>query len=154
MFCHLSFVIYHFPMLFFQARFLDLIRRGCKTQTIRLWQYPRVKVGQRAYVPGLSPARLLITAVDPLPSLAALTAADARADGFTTCRQLRAEIARLYKGVTGRQLYRVRFQYLPTAPKMSKPAPHRQSSPSSAAARARRRQLARFLRALDPAKAR
>jgi hypothetical protein len=141
-------------MLFFQARYLDLIRRGRKSQTIRLWRHPRVKVGQRAYVPGLAPARLLITAVDVLPSLAALTAADARADGFATCRQLRAEIARLYKGVTDRQLYRVRFKYLPTAPKNSKPAPHRQSSPAPAAAHTRRRQLARYLRALDPAKIR
>lgn len=33
-------------MLFFQRQFLDLIRIGTKTQTIRLWRYPRVKIGQ------------------------------------------------------------------------------------------------------------
>jgi hypothetical protein len=137
-------------MLFFQAKFLDLIRRGRKTQTIRLWRRPRVKVGQSAYVPGLAPARLLITAVDALPSLRALTAADARADGFTNCRALRAEIARLYKGITGRQLFRVRFQYVPNAPKNAKPAPHPKPSRSHPPAKTRRRQLARFLRALDP----
>jgi hypothetical protein len=141
-------------MLFFQSRYLALIRSGRKTQTIRLWTRPRVKVGQRAYVPGLAPpgapARLLITSIDTLPSVNALTAADARADGFATCRRLRAEIARLYPGITGRRLYRIRFQYLPHAPKKPKPAPHRQSSRSRPATKTRRRQLARFLRALDP----
>jgi hypothetical protein len=99
-------------MLFFKARFLELIRAGRKRQTIRIWERARVKVGQVAYVPGLGAHRLRITAVDPIVRLADLTAADAEADGFRSCRAMLAEIRRLYPAAVreGRQIYRIRFK--------------------------------------------
>jgi hypothetical protein len=47
------------PMFLFKKRFLDAIRRGEKTQSIRLWKHRRMKAGQRSYVPGAGPIRVL-----------------------------------------------------------------------------------------------
>ena len=99
-------------MLLFKKRFLDAIRRGEKTQTIRLWKHRRMKAGQRSYVPGAGPIR--VVAVDEV-SLDQLTDADARPDGFETADQLRAEVARLYPQqlAQGYRAYRVRFELVP-----------------------------------------
>jgi hypothetical protein len=99
-------------MLLFKKRFLDAIRRGEKTQTIRLWKHRRMKAGQRSYIPGAGPIRVL--AVDEV-SLDQLTDADARPDGFDSADQLRAEIARLYPQqiAGGCRAYRVVFELLP-----------------------------------------
>ena len=99
-------------MLLFKKRFLDAIRRGEKTQTIRLWKHRRMKAGQRSYVPGAGPIRVL--AVDEV-SLAELTDADARPDGFASADQLREEIARLYPGQSAGdyRAFRVVFELLP-----------------------------------------
>jgi hypothetical protein len=98
-------------MLFFKRQFLPAIRRREKTQTIRLWKRPRVKAGQRSYIPGVGYIR--ITAVDEV-QLESLTDADALPDGFATADQLRAEIARLYPGPQQADLkaFRVRFHLL------------------------------------------
>jgi hypothetical protein len=99
-------------MLLFKKAFLPAIRRGEKTQTIRLWKHRRMKAGQRSYVPGAGPIR--VTAVDEI-RLDELTDADARPDGFETADQLRSEIARLYPAQTEREYraYRVVFELLP-----------------------------------------
>jgi len=99
-------------MLLFKKRFLDAIRRGEKTQTIRLWKHRRMKAGQRSYIPGAGPIRVL--AVDEV-SLDQLTDADARPDGFDSADQLREEIARLYRPeVAGAyRAFRVLFELLP-----------------------------------------
>jgi hypothetical protein len=97
-------------MLLFKRHFLALIRSGRKRQTIRLWKSPRVRVGQAAFAPGLG--RILITAVETLASLTALTRADARADGFATRKALLEEIHRLYDPLPkDRRIFRIRFQY-------------------------------------------
>jgi hypothetical protein len=98
-------------MLFFQRQFLPAIRRGEKTQTIRLWKYRRVRAGQRSYVPGAGYIR--ITAVDEV-QLESLTDDDAVPDGFATADELRAEIARLYPGPQRAELkaFRVCFHLL------------------------------------------
>jgi hypothetical protein len=46
-------------MLLLKKRFLDPIRRGEKTQTIRLWKHRRMKPGQRSYIPRAGPIRVL-----------------------------------------------------------------------------------------------
>ena len=99
-------------MLLFKKRFLDAIRRGEKTQTIRLWKHRRMKAGQRSYVPGAGPIRVL--AVDEV-ALDQLSDADARPDGFDSADQLRQEIARLYPGqmAGGYRAFRVVFELLP-----------------------------------------
>ena len=99
-------------MLLFKKRFLDAIRRGEKTQTVRLWKHRRMKAGQRSYIPGAGPIRVL--AVDEV-SLDQLTDADARPDGFDSADQLRQEIARLYPGESAarHRAFRVVFELLP-----------------------------------------
>lgn len=99
-------------MLLFKKKFLDAIREGTKTQTIRLWPRRQMKAGQRSYIPGIGYIR--ITDVDAV-ELAELTDEDAVPDGFATADALRAEIKELYseKLATGYQAYRVLFYVLP-----------------------------------------
>ncbi|HVX83697.1 MAG TPA: ASCH domain-containing protein [Phycisphaerae bacterium] len=97
-------------MLLLKRHLVTLVREGKKRQTIRLWTRPLLRPGQISYTPGLG--RMLITAVDILPSLEALTEADARADGFASLRELRGEITRIYgPRVKGRTIYRIRFDW-------------------------------------------
>ena len=98
-------------MLLFKKKFMPAIRAGEKVQTIRLWKYCRMKVGQRSYIPGAGYIR--VTTVEPV-ELATLTDDDARPDGFDTADALRAEIDALY-GVPlpdGVRAYRVLFELL------------------------------------------
>lgn len=39
-------------MLLFKRKVLPAIRRGEKTQTIRLWRWRLMRAGQRSYIPG------------------------------------------------------------------------------------------------------
>jgi hypothetical protein len=96
-------------MLLFKKQFLPAIRRGEKTQTIRLWKCRHMKAGQRSYIPGAGHIRII--AVDEV-RLEELTDADALPDGFSTAEQLRAEIARLYPVDAGGQYraFRVAFE--------------------------------------------
>lgn len=98
-------------MLLFKKKFLDLIRRGEKTQTIRIWPHRKLRLGQRSYIPGVGYIR--ITAVDAV-GLADLTDDDATLDGFARLQELHDEIHRLYPdGLTdGQQAFRVRFSLL------------------------------------------
>jgi hypothetical protein len=101
-------------------------------------------------VPGLG--RVRIITVERLPSLAALTRADALADGFTTRREMLAEIRRLYAGATGRAVYRVRFVWKsgpqPRHAQRAQPLETRNSTRETR--KSRRRQLARFIQSLPP----
>jgi hypothetical protein len=98
-------------MLLFKKKFLPAIRRGEKTQTIRLWKHRRMKPGQRSYIPGAGHIR--VTAIDEV-SLEGLTDADARPDGFATADDLRAEITRLYPAQLsqGYLAYRIVFELI------------------------------------------
>ena len=62
-------------MLLFKKKFLQAIRSGEKTQTVRLWPFCRMRSGQRSYIPGVGYIR--IDAVDEV-ELAHLTDDDAR----------------------------------------------------------------------------
>ena len=99
-------------MLLFKKKFLDAIRSGRKTQTIRLWSVCRFRAGQRSYIPGVGYIR--ITAVDRVP-LNELTEPDAVLDGFASLAELRAELESLYvkQLKSGSNVYRVRFAILP-----------------------------------------
>ena len=100
-------------MLLFKKKFLDQIRNGEKTQTIRLWEYRRMKPGQRSYIPGIG--YIAVTCVEPV-ELAQLTDADALLDGFPSADMLRAEIRDLYAADTRKELFpfRVRFSVYPS----------------------------------------
>jgi hypothetical protein len=99
-------------MLLFKKKFLEAIRSGEKSQTIRLWGRPRLSSGQRSYIPGVGYIR--IQAVDPI-ALDDLTDADALPDGFPTADALRAEIQSIYSQYPnkGQQAYRIRFVLAP-----------------------------------------
>lgn len=99
-------------MLLFKKKFLQAIRAGEKTQTIRLWKYRRMRAGQRSYIPGVGYIR--VTVVEEV-ELARLTDADARPDGFETADLLRAELARLYPKqlAEGYRAYRIVFELMP-----------------------------------------
>jgi hypothetical protein len=105
-------------MLLFKKKFMDAIRAGEKTQTVRLWKYRRMRPGQRSYIPGAGYVR--IQAVDEV-TLAELTDEDARLDGFASADALRAEIAALYPNqlAAGYRAYRVRFAIAPGEVKKS-----------------------------------
>lgn len=96
-------------MLLFKKKFLDAIRGGTKTQTIRLWKHRRMRAGQRSYIPGVGPIR--ITAVEQV-DVDGLTDADAVPDGFATARALQSELRSIYgqQLASGHQAYRVVFQ--------------------------------------------
>lgn len=99
-------------MLLFKKKFLPAIRAGTKTQTIRVWQYRRMRTGQRSYIPGAG--HIAVISVEPV-ELAALTDADAPPDGFATVDELRSELAALYAEqiAAGWSAYRVVFQLAP-----------------------------------------
>jgi hypothetical protein len=99
-------------MLLFKKKFLDAIRRGEKTQTIRLWKFRRMRAGQRSYIPGAGYIEVL--AVDEV-ALHALSDDDARPDGFPSADALRGEIQQLYPTqlADGQRAYRLTFRVLP-----------------------------------------
>lgn len=99
-------------MLLFKKKFLDQIRRGEKTQTIRLWDHRRMKPGQRSYIPGVG--YIAIVSVEPV-ELAQLTDADAVLDGFPTAELLRKEIRSLYAADVRKKFtpFRIRFSVYP-----------------------------------------
>ena len=97
-------------MLLLKRHLVELVRRGKKRQTIRLWSKPLLRVGQISYTPGLG--KMKITAIDQLPSLNALTEADAKADGFDSLAALKAEIKKIY----GPDISRILNAPRPTTP--------------------------------------
>ncbi|MCC6124042.1 MAG: ASCH domain-containing protein [Pirellulales bacterium] len=99
-------------MLLFKKKFLEAIRAGEKTQTIRLWKYCRMRAGQRSYIPGAGYIR--VTGIAEV-RLDALTDEDARPDGFDSADLLREEINRLYPRqlAEGYKAFKISFQILP-----------------------------------------
>ena len=96
-------------MLLFKRKFLDDIRRGAKTQTIRLWKHRMMRSGQRSYIPGVGPIH--ITSVEEV-EISALTDADAIPDGFPTAAALQKELRTIYgeRLRNGHQAFRVVFR--------------------------------------------
>lgn len=96
-------------MLLFKKKFLDAIRSGEKTQTVRLWKHRRMRAGQRSYIPGAG--YIEVETVDEV-RLEDLTDEDARRDGFASAALLRSELAELYREQlsAGYRAYRVIFR--------------------------------------------
>jgi hypothetical protein len=95
-------------LLLFKKRFVESIRTGQKRTTIRRWDRPRVFAGRRAFSPGVG--WLLIEAIEVV-ALRELSAADAKADGFVTAREMRRELKEIYptEKSDGKRWFRVRF---------------------------------------------
>jgi hypothetical protein len=152
------------PQLLFKRRFLDSIRRGIKTTTLRRWKSARVYPGARAHVQGLG--WLKIISCNQIEQ-ASLTHADARADGFESLKDLLNTLKKIYpkQAGDGRQLYRVAFKCEKTDPsprpspkpgaKSPKrtPKPHaKKAAPSDTPKKTARKRLATRIRAdLDKA---
>ena len=107
-------------MLLFKKKFLDAIRSGAKTQTIRLWPRRQMRAGQRSYIPGVGYIRVSEVAAVELEEL---TDADALPDGVATAGALRREIQTLYaeKIAGGYQAFRVVFFVLPPEEQVKHP---------------------------------
>ena len=99
-------------LLLFKKKFLPAIRSGEKTQTIRLWNCPRMRTGQRSYIPGAGYIHVIEVATIQLESL---QDEDAVPDGFGTADALRSELEALYAEqlAAGWQAYRIRFELVP-----------------------------------------
>ena len=99
-------------MLLFKKKFLESIRSGEKTQTIRFWDRCRMKPGQRSYIPGIG-----YISIDDVQAveLDRLTDADAVPDGFETAELLRHELRTIYTEeiAKGFLAYRIRFSVFP-----------------------------------------
>ena len=98
-------------MLLFKKKFLEAIRAGRKTQTIRVWKHRMMRSGQRSYIPGAG--YIHVASVDEV-DLARLTDADALPDGFDSAHALRSELTTLYAAqlAAGQRVYRVCFTVL------------------------------------------
>jgi len=98
-------------MLLFKKKFLEAIRTGEKTQTVRLWKACRFRTGQLSYVPGVGYIRISDVAAIRLDEL---TDDDAKLDGFPSAAALLTEIHTLYaeRLNEGFQAYRLRFTRL------------------------------------------
>ena len=94
--------------LFFKKPLQIAIVEGRKRTTIRRWQRPRVRAGQRAYAPGVG--WLAIEWVEPI-ELGALRDEDAAADGFANLAELLRVLRELYPDLSsdGKQWFRVRL---------------------------------------------
>ena len=100
-------------MLLMKKRFFEDIRSGRKTTTLRYWRWCRVRPGSVHVVPGLGRARIeSVECVRPED----LADKDARADGFENLPALMGALESLYppEQRDGRELYHVRFTYLPS----------------------------------------
>jgi hypothetical protein len=96
-------------MLLFKKKFLDAIRTGRKTQTVRVWKRRYVRAGQLSYTPGVGKIR--IVSIDEV-ALDELDEQDALRDGFDDVEQLVAEIQNLYaeRLENGYRVFRIRFE--------------------------------------------
>lgn len=96
-------------MLLFKKKFLDDIRSGKKTQTIRLWKFRHMRSGQRSYIPGVGPIH--VTSVEPV-EIDELTDADAQPDGFLSAAELQNELRTIYgpRLLDSHQAFRIVFE--------------------------------------------
>src|SRR4051812_4479977 len=79
--------------LLFKKRFVEAIRAGEKTTTIRRWPTCRLNAGERVFSQGIG--YLIVESAKPI-DLKRLRRTDARADGFETLAELREALHAFY----------------------------------------------------------
>ncbi|MGD0462783.1 MAG: ASCH domain-containing protein [Tepidisphaeraceae bacterium] len=148
------------PQLLFKRQFIDSIRRGTKTSTLRRWKYARLHPGTRASVPGVGWLRILSCRRVEQKDL---TSADATADGFKSLKELLDTLRELYprQDDDGRHWYRVAFERedAPSTPSPVSQVPNKapdkapeKPTPAVSRKKTARKRLARRIRAdLDKA---
>src|SRR5579872_5735862 len=94
--------------ILFKREFKDAIRKGIKTTTLRRWKSRRVRAGSRAHSPGIGWLNILSCEKVDLKDL---TAADARADGFKSLKDLLNTLAQIYPDCAsdGRHWFKIVF---------------------------------------------
>jgi hypothetical protein len=94
--------------LFFKKPLQLAIREGRKRTTIRRWDRARLRAGQEAFAPGVG--WLAIERIDEI-ELSILGEGDAKADGFSSLRELRRALRDLYPNHAkdGKRWFRVSF---------------------------------------------
>ena len=117
------------PQILFKRQFIDAIRRGEKTTTLRRWKSCHLSAGSRAFAPGVGWLRIL--SCDEI-KLKDLTCDDARADGFASLTALLTTLGKIYPKhkSDGRSWYRVVFQPETKEPMPLKPPPPRDARKS------------------------
>jgi len=98
------------PQLFFKKIFLDAIRTGRKTTTLRRWAKCRIHPGDRVYV--LRLGWLAIGMVEVI-EFHALGDTDAKADGFASLAELKNAMDEIYPDHKrdGKRWYRIHFEW-------------------------------------------
>ncbi len=97
----------------FRRQFRDALRSGRKTQTIRLWKRPPLKVGDLCSVREVGVVEILT--VEPV-TRERLCEGDARREGFDSVEELLETLRRIYPSVPdGKRFWRVRFRLLSPA---------------------------------------
>ncbi len=109
--------------LLFKKCFWKPIRDGQKRSTIRRWDRPRLRAGQRVYSLGLG--WLVIESIEVIEDPALLSLDDARADGFNSVSELHKTLIEMYpnKSGDGKTWFLLRFRtetLLPDAAERSK----------------------------------
>lgn len=96
-------------MMLFKKKYLDAIRSGRKTQTIRVWRHRHVRAGQISYTPGVG--RIRITAIEEI-RLEDLSNDDAIRDGFASAVDLVTEIRQMYaeRLEKGYRIFKIGFE--------------------------------------------
>jgi hypothetical protein len=96
------------PQILFKRQFIDAIRRGEKTTTLRRWKSCRLSAGSRAFAPGVGWLKILSCQEVNLKDL---TGDDAQADGFASLSELLIALGQIYPNhkTDGRRWYRVVF---------------------------------------------
>ena len=96
------------PQILFKRQFIDAIRRGEKTTTLRRWKSRRLSKGARVFAPGVGWLKILSCEEVHLKDL---TCDDAQADGFASLPELLLALEQIYPNhrTDGRRWYRVVF---------------------------------------------
>jgi hypothetical protein len=145
------------PQLLFKRQFVESIRNGTKTTTLRRWKYARLHPGARALAPSVGWLKIL--ACQQIQQ-ADLTEADARADGFESLQKLLKTLREIYPNQDhdGRHWYRIEFELTQPAVPAAKASPtsrrlpKKPPTPPTPAKITARHRLARRIRAdLDKA---
>ena len=98
--------------MLFTKRLRDGVRRGEITCSVRIWQSPRVKVGNRY---PMEEGEIEIDSIEPI-GFPDITGDLARASGFLGV----VDLLKVAKHGKGERVFLVRFHYIPPKTKQSK----------------------------------
>jgi hypothetical protein len=107
------------------------VQRGEITCSVRIWQRPRVRAGQRYSSTGVG--QIEIESIMPI-SLSDITPELARESGFDGV----VDLLKIAKHGTGRNVYLVKFHHVSSGGRYAKPTKSRAAKPPSGASQRKR----------------